>query len=442
MAASLRIFGFPLRVEASFLLLTLFSASAGADTEVVLASFACTFVAILWHELGHAFAARFFGCTPSITLYWRGGLTATTVPEGRPPLSWKEDVAISVAGPIAGFVLGGLVWIAARFWVPSSPLGDLVLQRLLWLNLGWGALNLLPLQPWDGGLAARALLVRFFPHRGVTIANVSTLVLGTTLAGAALFHGWYWATYLAIIGPVAAVSELRAQRQERILDAIWEHWDAGRVEEVRRDADALVQRAANDTVRAKAIELSTFASLRLRDAAGAKATFDQYPSTHGPSDLLSAIIAWDADDLDAAAKGFSHVPEALRERVYRPIARAWLETDWAARLEKAHEADVVAKMPYDFLFAIATYAFYAKRYALARQVNEALYATHRRPDDAYNVACSLAQEGDVAHAFAWLERALEAGYADTGFLAEDADLAPLRTDARWDALVVRSRTAP
>lgn len=441
MAASLRIFGFPLRIEASFLVLAFFSAYAGADTDVVVASFACSFVAILWHELGHAFAARLFGCAPSITLYWRGGLTHTGVPEGRPPLSWKEDVVVSIAGPIAGFALGGLVWIVGRFWMPSGEVGYVVLQRLLWLNLGWGALNLLPLQPWDGGLATRALLVRFFPQRGLTLANVSTLVLGTALAVAAFLQGWYWATYLAIIGPIAAVAELRAQRQERDLDAAWEHWDAGRVEDVRRDAEALLARAANDTVRAKAIELSVFASLRLRDAARAKAAFDQYPSTLGPSNLLSAIIAWDADDLDAAAKGFQEVPAALRERVYRPIVEAWLGSTWIERLEKAHEADVVAKMPYDLLFAIGTYAFYAERYVLARRVSEALFTAHRKPDDAYNVACSLAQEGDVAHALAWLERALEAGYADSGFLAEDPDLAPVHADPRWDALVARAKTA-
>jgi len=420
-------------------MLAVFYASGGAPMDRVLASFVCTVVAILWHELGHAFAARFCRCTPSITLYWRGGLTHIPVAEGRAPLTWKEDIAVSIAGPVAGFVFGGLVWVMSRAWTPSSALGILVVQRLLWVNLGWGALNLLPLQPWDGGLAARTLLIRVSPRRGETIADVVTLALGASLAIAAVAYGWYWAAYLAGIGPVQSVANLRRRRQRCSLSEAWAAWDDGRLDEARAMSAAIVDHAADDTLRAEALEIVILVALRRCDGQAVQAARDAYPSTVTPSSLLAAMIAWDASDLDAAAKNFRDVSPALLQRAYVPIIEAWLKTEWRAQLEKAFEPDAVAKLPRFVLALIATCAFYAKDFALTRRVSEELFAVHRAPDDAYNLACTLAQLGDVEAALGWLEKAIDAGYTDVEHLESNTDLTPLRGAERWATALARAR---
>ena len=64
----------------------------------------------------------------------------------------------------------------------------------------------------------------------------------------------------------------------------------------------------------------------------------------------------------------------------------------------------------------------------------------RLPGDAtvhYNLACSLALNGEIDAAFGELDRALEHGYRDTGHLTQDADLEALRGDPRFGALLAR-----
>jgi len=73
---------------------------------------------------------------------------------------------------------------------------------------------------------------------------------------------------------------------------------------------------------------------------------------------------------------------------------------------------------------------------------EAAFAAFVKADEAgflpwlnrYNAACAKARAGQVDAAFDWLDKAIEAGYDDVSQLASDADLAPLREDARFAAL--------
>jgi tetratricopeptide (TPR) repeat protein len=55
----------------------------------------------------------------------------------------------------------------------------------------------------------------------------------------------------------------------------------------------------------------------------------------------------------------------------------------------------------------------------------------------YNLACSLALLGHGDEAFAALEAAVQRGYDDGPHLADDEDLAALRPDPRFQALLAR-----
>ncbi len=63
-----------------------------------------------------------------------------------------------------------------------------------------------------------------------------------------------------------------------------------------------------------------------------------------------------------------------------------------------------------------------------------------RPVCLYNIACALALSGDKDQAFAELDNAIENGFRNLTQLDEDADLASLRSDARFAA--ARRRAAP
>jgi tetratricopeptide (TPR) repeat protein len=56
---------------------------------------------------------------------------------------------------------------------------------------------------------------------------------------------------------------------------------------------------------------------------------------------------------------------------------------------------------------------------------------------AYDLACTYALLGRADEAFAALDRAVDLGFDDEELLASDDDLAALRVDGRWEAMVRR-----
>ena len=65
----------------------------------------------------------------------------------------------------------------------------------------------------------------------------------------------------------------------------------------------------------------------------------------------------------------------------------------------------------------------------------------RQPDWYYNTACSLSLAGDANRAFAALDEAIKAGFADAALAKNDSDLTALHADARWTGLVARLEKA-
>ena len=59
----------------------------------------------------------------------------------------------------------------------------------------------------------------------------------------------------------------------------------------------------------------------------------------------------------------------------------------------------------------------------------------------YDLADLAAQAGRREEAFAHLDHAVEAGFANAQFMRTDAVLKPLRNDSRFDKLVARAKAA-
>jgi Zn-dependent protease len=158
MTPRFRVAGIPVSVHLLFLLTAFATGSTRLERPAALLTWmAVVFVSVLLHELGHALAYRRLGCRPSIELHGFGG---TTTGRGAERLSHKQDAWVSFAGPGTGFLLGGLVLAAQRL----TPLGQVdglartVVGDLLWVNIGWGLINLLPILPLDGGHIVSALV--------------------------------------------------------------------------------------------------------------------------------------------------------------------------------------------------------------------------------------------------------------------------------------------
>jgi Zn-dependent protease len=184
------LFGFPTRIQPSFVLVVLIlGIFPGATVASVAIWTAVAAVSILWHELGHAVAARRLGADPTIELYSFGGLT-----HWRPATdaSRWQLISVAAAGPVAGLILGGLVAGAAALSgdVDSEHLRFFVVV-MLWINVGWGLVNLLPVLPLDGGHILAELLPGERNQRWRRAAVVS-VVTGGIAAVILVSIGYFW----------------------------------------------------------------------------------------------------------------------------------------------------------------------------------------------------------------------------------------------------------
>jgi stage IV sporulation protein FB len=153
-----RLFGFPVRVHPFFWLgAGLLNAELlNAGLHFLLIWIAVVFVSILVHEMGHALAFRRFGSDSHITLWMFGGLA---VPYSAVIGRWRR-ILVALAGPLAGFLLCGLVYGSNKLNNWGLENGVIILNLYAWLvvvNLYWGIFNLLPVFPLDGGQVSKEL---------------------------------------------------------------------------------------------------------------------------------------------------------------------------------------------------------------------------------------------------------------------------------------------
>ena len=168
------LFGIPVSVNPTFWLAAIVLAwpeVARERYDRVIVWMACLFVSILIHEMGHALVAYGFGWPPQVYLYHFGGLAVYSPYHGH---TATKSIAISLAGPGAGFLLYGVVWGVVLYLVTTrthpGELGLFALAQLEWINLYWGLVNLLPVLPLDGGQISRELFSHFFRRNGVELA--------------------------------------------------------------------------------------------------------------------------------------------------------------------------------------------------------------------------------------------------------------------------------
>jgi Zn-dependent protease len=207
-----RLFGFPIRITPWFWIgAVLLGLGDDSSPERVLAWVPVVLVSVLVHELGHAFAFRYFHGNPRITLIHFGGLAI----DERLDRSPGQQILISAAGPAAGFMLAGvvvavlaasgnftgfrfgLVPVAYDTFDPVSihpetsraeySMRDLIVWDLLFVNFVWGLMNLLPVYPLDGGQISREIFVELDAGRGIVRSLWLSIVVAAVVAVYALF---------------------------------------------------------------------------------------------------------------------------------------------------------------------------------------------------------------------------------------------------------------
>jgi Zn-dependent protease len=185
-----RMFGFPVEINLSFLLLlgvAFFAYGGAAGVLVTLLLFG----AVVLHELGHALVARRLGVHVSgIELSFFGGAAKMV----NMPRSANHEIAIAAAGPAVSLILAG-----AGFGIGMLA-HSLFFLELGLINLILAGFNLIPALPMDGGRILRALLTRRMDFvRATDVAITISRIAAVAFVVLGLYYG---AFMLVVIAPL------------------------------------------------------------------------------------------------------------------------------------------------------------------------------------------------------------------------------------------------
>ena len=254
-------FGIPVRVHPMFWLVTVVMGANALQEGVqfLLLWVACVFVSILIHELGHVVMGQMFGAYGHIVLYGFGGLA---VGSNQLDVRWQR-IAVCFAGPLAGFLFLGVLFLGLWIWDPAAfpfylfmvqanlglpiafeafpaeaappdPMLLSVMWDLIFINLMWGLVNLLPVWPLDGGQISRDVCEGVSPEHGLKQSLGISLVVAGVLAAHCFLeridvHLLPWRFGSIYVGILFAVLALQSFQMLQQANRPWrkDHWDDG-----------------------------------------------------------------------------------------------------------------------------------------------------------------------------------------------------------------------
>ncbi len=217
---TVKVFGVPVRLHFTFVLLLIFllfigvgQKQSGASTAIYVIAL---FASVLLHEIGHTLVARHYGIrTIEIVMFPIGGVS-------RPERSPKpgEELWIALAGPTVNLLIAValLAWVGAqKGWVAveqlSVPTDANLAQRIALGNLLLWLFNLLPAYPMDGGRILRSLLALRRPEEEATrVAAGAGQALAILMGLAGLLWGNFLLMFVALFIYLGAAQEGSAAR--------------------------------------------------------------------------------------------------------------------------------------------------------------------------------------------------------------------------------------
>ncbi|WP_256622069.1 site-2 protease family protein [Methanolobus chelungpuianus] len=228
-----RIFGIPIKIHVSFLIVLPFFAwvfavqpepygFAGTHPEVLKYAFALAtaillFASVLVHELSHSyFSLRYGTGIREISLYLIGGVSAM---EGELRDSSKE-AAMAFAGPFSSLVIG-IVLLAVNYLLnpaASTAEGNALFMMIFilgYINVVLALFNLIPAFPMDGGRILRALLASRMSFVEATEKAAAVGKILALLMGVVGLLTSFWLVIIAIFIYMGASAEERQVKSVR-----------------------------------------------------------------------------------------------------------------------------------------------------------------------------------------------------------------------------------
>ena len=423
----------PVVVEPSFWLVSfLFSMGRLPNYPYVLSYMAVVFVSILLHEVGHALAAMSLGCDVApIRLYSFGGLT---YPDRA--LSRWRDVVMTAAGPFTGFLFGGLMLAVDHWLPPRTMLGAVLMRDLMWVNFGWGLINLLPVIPLDGGRILGGILG---PSRQRIALWVGVIVGGVVAAGFLKLGAYYPAILFGWMGygcwqRLAVTRDIKPLQPQKVVDPEpdalargWRALRAGHESEASRLGHHALSAARPGEESNAARDLLAWVALA---DGNPRAALSQLQKVEPPEAArpYSLAMAFEAGGLPERA--LPHALEALGKEPTEAVAALAVRLlVRARRLEDAERTtrEFAWKTPAKRDALLADVAAAREDHGAAAALFASAFEAEGQPEHAYQAARSHARGGQVSAATEWLKRALEAGFDDLDTLQGEPTLAEVRT---------------
>ncbi|WP_371226238.1 site-2 protease family protein [Roseovarius sp. 2305UL8-3] len=203
-------YGIPIQIGGSLLMLIAFYVMmSGGDLLWTATFIAMLLIAILLHELGHAWACEVQGVpVRRVVLYGGGGFCE----RARSASAWQQEFIVAM-GPIVNIALwagcslmseGLWLWIIADaaalenpetlFYGPRAEIA-MLLEQFAYVNGFLAVFNLIPVQPLDGGKLLHLMLLRLVnPHTALVVTGAIGLALSIIWIPAMLLAygaGWW-----------------------------------------------------------------------------------------------------------------------------------------------------------------------------------------------------------------------------------------------------------
>jgi len=336
-------------------------------------------ISILFHEYGHAITARFFGQDATITLMGFGGVTQRS---GQKLNYWKEFLIVA-AGPLFGFGLCGIAF--ALFVLIENRQDAALLQSTLlimvWVNLFWTIINLLPVHPLDGGKLLGIALEGFLGFKGLKAAHLISFIFCVSVTIVFFAIGWFFPAIL--------------------------------------------------------FTFLTFENYRAWKTMMAMSVYDQDYSLW--EQLRSAEGAIKENRLQEAYEGLLHIRDIAKKGVIYIASTQYLSDvlDQLGRTNEAYQLlfSVKDKINPDYLCSLHRLAFRSGHYQEAIELGNEAYREAPNPETALTNALAHAKIGDAKPAIGWLECALRDGMPNFSDVLKDENFDSIRHDAGFQALV-------
>jgi Zn-dependent protease/thioredoxin-like negative regulator of GroEL len=406
------------------------------------------FLSVLLHEFGHALAARAFGLSPAIRLYAMGGLTSWQSQAAVTPL---RHLIISLSGPAAGFLLGGTVLLIGPVFLGSdrSSVTTIAYFDLLWVNVGWGVFNLLPMLPLDGGTVLITLERWLLKREDQLVSHVISLLTALTIVVLALKARFAWIAFLGIwfayTNGDALYRSLQTHFDRKLrpdLDQIREARERGETDLALELIRKVQSRARTSATKHEAAQLLILVYLNQGKYEEAELELRRFSALYGESAYLEGLLLFGKDPATALPYLRAVFAQTPDKQWGLMLNQSLIAAGDFGDVFELCEHPAMATVKFELLVNLQGRSFEVGDFATAVKAGLLAYEQKADPNLAYNLACALSRDSHPEAALEWVSRAIELGFSDEEMLLSDPDLAAARALPEFKRITARVQDQP